>query len=86
MLFQIPKKSDAKSYFLPLGEDENSFAFCASGKKLEKGAAVDYVETGYKVGDVVGCWISKNGNAVTMKFTLNGEDKGIAWVRSPPFY
>lgn len=35
---------------------------------------------GYKAGDVVGCWISKNGTTVTMKFTVNGEDKGSAWV------
>ena len=78
--FSIPMQSDAKSYFLPLGENENSFGFCASGKKLENGQSADYVSEGYKAGDVVGCWISKNGTTVTMKFTVNGEDKGSAWV------
>ena len=57
----------------------NSFGFCSSGSKVEKGTSTPYGAK-FKVGDIIGCWISKDSTNVIIKFTINGEDQGIAWV------
>ena len=65
-------------HFLSLGEHLNSFGFCSSGSKVESGASTPFGAK-FNVGDIVGCWISKDATNVVIKFTINGEDQGIAW-------
>jgi len=56
----------------------NSFGFCSTGTKCEKGKSEPYGCV-FGVNDIIGCWLSKSGTNVTIRFTVNGEDKGIAW-------
>ena len=58
----------------------NSFAFSSCGVKIENGKSVQYANK-LKAGDIVGCWISKNDTNVIIRYTINGDDQGIAWVR-----
>ena len=63
-----------------LGEQLNSFAFCSSGNKVENANNNAYGKA-LKQGDIIGCWIYKMKSNVTLKFSINGEEQGVAWVR-----
>lgn len=63
---------------LMLGENENSFAFCDTGKKCLNGEHSDF---GKKFGldDVIGCYLNLEDSPCKIEFTLNGESLGTAF-------
>ncbi|XP_075169611.1 uncharacterized protein LOC142241712 isoform X2 [Haematobia irritans] len=70
--FSIPNSS------LLLGESENSFAYCETGRKATNGQFSDFGKS-YQLDDVVGCYLDLESSPCTIKYTLNGEDLGIAF-------
>ena len=57
-----------------LGEHLNSFGLCSTGNKVENAKNEKY-GTAFKPGDIIGCWISKSGTNVSIRFTVNGDDQ-----------
>ncbi|XP_005186556.2 heterogeneous nuclear ribonucleoprotein U-like protein 1 [Musca domestica] len=70
--FSMPSSS------LLLGESENSFAYCESGRKATKGEFVEFAQP-YQLDDVIGCYLDLESTPCTIKYTLNGEDLGVAF-------
>ncbi|XP_061399915.1 heterogeneous nuclear ribonucleoprotein U-like protein 1 [Musca vetustissima] len=70
--FSMPSSS------LLLGESENSFAYCESGRKATNGEFVDFAKP-YQLDDVIGCYLDLESTPCTIKYTLNGEDLGVAF-------
>lgn len=60
-----------------LGEAEHSFGYCESGRKANNGEFTDYGKP-YQLDDVIGCYLDLESTPCTIKYTLNGEDLGIA--------
>ncbi|KAI8122144.1 Heterogeneous nuclear ribonucleoprotein U-like protein 1 [Lucilia cuprina] len=63
---------------LLLGESENSFAYCESGRKATKGEFVDFAKP-FQLDDVIGCYLDLESTPCNIKYTLNGEDLGVAF-------
>ncbi|XP_017148783.1 heterogeneous nuclear ribonucleoprotein U-like protein 2 isoform X3 [Drosophila miranda] len=63
---------------LLLGEAEHSFGYCETGRKANKGEFVDYGKP-YQLDDVIGCYLDLESEPCTIKYTLNGEDLGVAF-------
>ena len=63
---------------LVLGEDEHSFAYCESGRKALNSEFTEYGKT-YQLDDVIGCYLDLESTPCTIKYTLNGEDLGVAF-------
>ena len=59
-----------------LGEHLNSFGICSTGNKVENAKNEKYGNP-FKPGDIIGCWISKSGTNVSIRFTVNGDDQVI---------
>lgn len=70
--FSMPTSS------LMLGESENSFAYCESGRKATNGEFVEFSKP-YQLDDVIGCYLDLESTPCTIKYTLNGEDLGVAF-------
>ncbi|XP_073811133.1 uncharacterized protein [Musca autumnalis] len=70
--FSMPSSS------LLLGESENSFAYCESGKKATNGEFLEFAKP-YQLDDVIGCYLDLESTPCTIKYTLNGEDVGVAF-------
>ncbi|XP_037955746.1 heterogeneous nuclear ribonucleoprotein U-like protein 2 [Teleopsis dalmanni] len=70
--FSMPHSS------LILGEEENSFAYCETGRKAVNSDFTDYSKP-YKLDDVIGCYLDLESTPCTIKYTLNGEDLGVAF-------
>ncbi|XP_033253393.1 heterogeneous nuclear ribonucleoprotein U-like isoform X2 [Drosophila miranda] len=63
---------------LLLGEAEHSFGYCETGRKANEGEFVDYGKP-YQLDDVIGCYLDLESEPCTIKYTLNGEDLGVAF-------
>ncbi|XP_034135402.1 heterogeneous nuclear ribonucleoprotein U isoform X3 [Drosophila guanche] len=63
---------------LLLGEAEHSFGYCETGRKANEGKFVDYGKP-YQLDDVIGCYLDLESEPCTIKYTLNGEDLGVAY-------
>uniref|UniRef100_A0A1A9ZWC6 SAP domain-containing protein n=1 Tax=Glossina pallidipes TaxID=7398 RepID=A0A1A9ZWC6_GLOPL len=63
---------------LLLGEAEHSFAYCESGRKATNSNFVEYSKA-YQLDDVIGCYLDLESTPCTIKYTLNGEDLGVAF-------
>uniref|UniRef100_A0A1A9UH06 SAP domain-containing protein n=2 Tax=Glossina TaxID=44049 RepID=A0A1A9UH06_GLOAU len=63
---------------LLLGEAEHSFAYCESGRKATNNNFVEYSKA-YQLDDVIGCYLDLESTPCTIKYTLNGEDLGVAF-------
>lgn len=63
---------------LLLGESENSFAYCESGKKATNGEFNEFAKP-FQLDDVVCCYLDLDSTPCTIKYTLNGEDLGVAF-------
>lgn len=63
---------------LLLGEAENSFAYCESGRKATNSEFTEFSKP-YQLDDVVGCYLDLDSTPCTIKYTLNGEDLGVAF-------
>uniref|UniRef100_A0A1I8Q821 SAP domain-containing protein n=1 Tax=Stomoxys calcitrans TaxID=35570 RepID=A0A1I8Q821_STOCA len=63
---------------LLLGESENSFAYCETGRKATNGEFSDFGKP-YQLDDVIGCYLDLESSPCTIKYTLNGEDLGVAF-------
>ncbi|XP_020802280.1 LOW QUALITY PROTEIN: heterogeneous nuclear ribonucleoprotein U-like protein 1 [Drosophila serrata] len=63
---------------LLLGEAEHSFGYCETGRKANQGEFSDYGKP-YKLDDVIGCYLDLESEPCTIKYTLNGEDLGVAF-------
>lgn len=70
--FSMPSSS------LLLGESENSFAYCESGRKATNGEFSEFAKP-YQLDDVIGCYLDLESTPCTIKYTLNGEDLGVAF-------
>ncbi|XP_032292737.1 heterogeneous nuclear ribonucleoprotein U isoform X3 [Drosophila virilis] len=60
-----------------LGEAEHSYGYCESGRKANNGEFKDYGKP-YQLDDVIGCYLDLDSTPCNIKYTLNGEDLGIA--------
>lgn len=60
-----------------LGEAEHSFGYCESGRKANNGEFTEYGKP-YQLDDVIGCYLDLESTPCTIKYTLNGEDFGVA--------
>lgn len=69
--FSTPQSS------LLLGEAEHSYGYCESGRKANNGEFKDYGKP-YQLDDVIGCYLDLDSTPCNIKYTLNGEDLGIA--------
>lgn len=63
---------------LMLGESENSFAYCETGRKATNGEFVDFAKP-FQLDDVIGCYLDLDSTPCTINYTLNGEDLGVAF-------
>uniref|UniRef100_A0A0A1WKD5 Heterogeneous nuclear ribonucleoprotein U-like protein 1 n=1 Tax=Zeugodacus cucurbitae TaxID=28588 RepID=A0A0A1WKD5_ZEUCU len=63
---------------LLLGEAEHSFAYCESGRKATNSEFTDFSKP-YQLDDVIGCYLDLESTPCTIKYTLNGEDVGVAF-------
>ncbi|XP_023030669.1 heterogeneous nuclear ribonucleoprotein U-like protein 2 isoform X2 [Drosophila willistoni] len=63
---------------LLLGEAEHSFGYCESGRKANQSEFTDYGKP-YQLDDVIGCYLDLESEPCTIKYTLNGEDLGVAF-------
>lgn len=63
---------------LLLGESENSFAYCESGRKATNGEFSEFGKP-FQLDDVIGCYLDLESAPCTIKYTLNGEDLGEAF-------
>ena len=70
--FSLPQTS------LLVGEAANSFAYCDSGRKANKSEFADYGKP-FQLDDVIGCYLDLDSTPCTIKYTLNGEDLGVAF-------
>lgn len=70
--FSLPQST------LLLGEAEHSFGYCETGRKANQGEFSDYGKP-YKLDDVIGCYLDLESEPCTIKYTLNGEDLGVAF-------
>jgi len=71
--------SDSNTSIL-IGESEMSFALCSTGKAVTDETSKDF-GSGYKEGDVVGCYLDlTNEETVTVTYTKNGESLGAAFT------
>ncbi|XP_030244617.1 heterogeneous nuclear ribonucleoprotein U-like protein 1 isoform X3 [Drosophila navojoa] len=69
--FSTPQSS------LLLGEAEHSYGYCESGRKANNGEFKDYGKP-YQLDDVIGCYLDLESTPCNIRYTLNGEDLGIA--------
>ncbi|XP_034489435.1 heterogeneous nuclear ribonucleoprotein U-like protein 2 [Drosophila innubila] len=69
--FSTPKSS------LLLGEAEHSYGYCENGRKANNGEFTSYGKL-YQLDDVIGCYLDLESTPCNIKYTLNGEDLGIA--------
>ncbi|ALC42121.1 CG30122 [Drosophila busckii] len=60
-----------------LGEAEHSFGYCESGRKANNSEFTDYGKP-YQLDDVIGCYLDLESTPCNIKYTLNGEDLGVA--------
>uniref|UniRef100_W8AEX7 Protein encore n=1 Tax=Ceratitis capitata TaxID=7213 RepID=W8AEX7_CERCA len=63
---------------LLLGEAENSFAYCESGRKATNSDFTEFSKP-YQLDDVIGCYLDLDSTPCNIKYTLNGEDLGVAF-------
>lgn len=63
---------------LLLGEAENSFAYCESGRKASNSEFQNFSKP-YQLDDVIGCYLDLESTPCNIKYTLNGEDLGVAF-------
>lgn len=70
--FSLPQST------LLLGEAENSFAYCESGRKASNSEFTNYGQP-FKLDDVIGCYLDLESTPCTIKYTLNGTDLGTAF-------
>lgn len=63
---------------LLLGEAENSFAYCESGRKATNSEFTEFSKP-YQLDDVIGCYLDLESTPCNIKYTLNGEDLGVAF-------
>ncbi|XP_062128641.1 heterogeneous nuclear ribonucleoprotein U isoform X4 [Drosophila sulfurigaster albostrigata] len=69
--FSTPKSS------MLLGEAEHSFGYCENGRKANNGEFTSYGKP-YQLDDVIGCYLDLESTPCNIKYTLNGEDLGVA--------
>ncbi|XP_030375113.1 heterogeneous nuclear ribonucleoprotein U-like protein 1 isoform X2 [Scaptodrosophila lebanonensis] len=70
--FSTPKSS------LLLGEAEHSYGYCESGRKASNSEFTEYGKP-YQLDDVIGCYLDLDSTPCHIKYTLNGEDLGVAF-------
>ncbi|XP_039953054.1 heterogeneous nuclear ribonucleoprotein U-like protein 2 isoform X1 [Bactrocera tryoni] len=63
---------------LLLGEAENSFAYCETGRKATNSEFTEFSKP-YQLDDVIGCYLDLESTPCNIKYTLNGEDLGMAF-------
>ena len=63
---------------LQLGEDARSYGYGGTGKASRNSQFRDYGSK-YGVGDVVGCYLDMSAEPITVSYTLNGRDLGVAF-------
>lgn len=71
--FSMPSSS------LLLGESENSFAYCESGRKATNGEFLEFGKP-FQLDDVIGCYLDLESSPCNIKYTLNGDDLGVAFT------
>ncbi|CAG0918021.1 unnamed protein product [Notodromas monacha] len=61
-----------------LGEDPLSYGYGGTGKSANCGTFADY-GVSFSAGNVIGAYIDLDANPITMSFTVDGADQGVAF-------